>query len=75
MRWSTGATVDQLPAFARMLLRGGDPVLSCEAVGAMCSGQLTEARKAHGGLGPSRFEGRSAGPPREIQAAAYAALA
>jgi CubicO group peptidase (beta-lactamase class C family) len=55
------STVDDLLAFARMLLRGGDPVLSPEAVRAMCSDQLTDAQKAYGGLGPSFFEGRSWG--------------
>jgi CubicO group peptidase (beta-lactamase class C family) len=55
------STVDDLLAFARMLLRGGDPVLSPEAVRAMTTDQLTDAQKAHGGLGPDFFSGRSWG--------------
>jgi len=55
------STADDLLAFARMLLGGGAPVLSAQAVRAMCSDQLTEAQKAHGGLGPDFFEGRSWG--------------
>jgi CubicO group peptidase (beta-lactamase class C family) len=53
------STVDDLLAFARMLLRGGSPVLSVEAVHDMTTDQLTPAQKAHGGLGPDFFEGRS----------------
>jgi CubicO group peptidase (beta-lactamase class C family) len=55
------STVDDLHAFARMLLAGGAPVLSGDAVTAMCSDQLTPAQKARGGLGPDFFEGRSWG--------------
>lgn len=53
------STADDLLAFARMLLRGGAPVLSADAVRAMTSDQLTPAQKAHGGLGPDFFNGRS----------------
>lgn len=53
------STVDDLHAFARMLLAGGDPVLSREAVRAMTSDQLSEGQKARGGLGPGFFDGRS----------------
>lgn len=53
------STVDDLHAFARMLLRGGAPVLSAESVRAMTTDQLTDAQKAHGGLGPHFFEGGS----------------
>jgi len=53
------STVDDLLAFARMLLRGGTPVLSADAARAMTSDQLTPAQKAHGGLGPAFFTGRS----------------
>jgi CubicO group peptidase (beta-lactamase class C family) len=53
------STVDDLLAFARMLLAGGPPVLSAEATRAMRTDQLTEAQKAHGGLGPDFFAGRS----------------
>jgi CubicO group peptidase (beta-lactamase class C family) len=55
------STVDDMLAFARMLLGGGAPVLSGEHARAMCSDQLTEAQKAHGGLGPDFFKGRSWG--------------
>jgi len=53
------STADDLLAFARMLLRGGGPVLSAGAVHAMTTDQLTDAQKAHGGLGPDFFVGRS----------------
>jgi CubicO group peptidase (beta-lactamase class C family) len=53
------STVDDLLAFARMLLRGGAPVLSRDSARAMTSDQLTAAQKAHGGLGPNFFAGRS----------------
>jgi CubicO group peptidase (beta-lactamase class C family) len=49
------STADDLLAFARMLLRGGEPVLSAGAVRAMTSDQLTAEQKAHGGLGPEFF--------------------
>jgi CubicO group peptidase (beta-lactamase class C family) len=55
------SSVDDLLAFARMLLRGGAPVLSADAVRAMTSDQLTDVQKARGGLGPSFFSGRSWG--------------
>ena len=42
-----------------MLLRGGGAVLSADAVRAMTSDQLTLAQKAHGGLVPDFFTGRS----------------
>jgi CubicO group peptidase (beta-lactamase class C family) len=53
------STVDDLLAFARMLLAGGAPVLSAQAARSMTSDQLTARQKAHGGLGPDFFEGRS----------------
>jgi CubicO group peptidase (beta-lactamase class C family) len=53
------STVDDLLAFARMLLGGGAPVLSSESARAMTSDQLTAEQKARGGLGPRFFEGRS----------------
>jgi CubicO group peptidase (beta-lactamase class C family) len=53
------STADDLLAVARMLLRGGEPVLSAEATRAMTTDQLTEAQKAHGGLGSNFFDGRS----------------
>ncbi len=55
------STVDDLLAFARMLLRGGAPVLSADAVHAMITDQLTEAQKAPGGLGPGYFDHMSWG--------------
>ena len=55
------STADDLLAFARMLLRGGEPVLAADAVRAMTTDQLTTAQKARGGLGPGFFEGLSWG--------------
>jgi CubicO group peptidase (beta-lactamase class C family) len=55
------STVDDLLAFARMLLRGGEPLLSADSVRAMTSDQLTPEQKARGGLGPDFFTGRSWG--------------
>jgi CubicO group peptidase (beta-lactamase class C family) len=50
------STADDLLAFSRMLLAGGSPVLSKDAVRAMTSNQLTPEQKAHGGLGPRFFD-------------------
>src|SRR5690349_9445851 len=55
------STADDLLAFARMLLRGGAPVLPADAVRAMTTDQLTPAQKAAGGLLPGFFDGRSWG--------------
>jgi CubicO group peptidase (beta-lactamase class C family) len=55
------STADDLLAFARMLLRGGAPVLPADAVQAMTTDQLTPAQKARGGLVPGFFDGRSWG--------------
>jgi CubicO group peptidase (beta-lactamase class C family) len=55
------STVDDLLAFAQMLLRGGAPVLSEPSVRAMTSDQLTPGQKARGGFGPGFFTGRSWG--------------
>jgi CubicO group peptidase (beta-lactamase class C family) len=55
------STADDLLAFARMLLRGGAPMLPAEAVRAMITGQLTAAQKGRGGLGRGFFDGRSWG--------------
>jgi CubicO group peptidase (beta-lactamase class C family) len=49
------STADDLLAFSRMLLRGGAPVLSPEAVSELTRDQLTPEQKAHGGLGPDFF--------------------
>jgi CubicO group peptidase (beta-lactamase class C family) len=53
------STIDDLHAFARMLMRGGAPVLSAESVRAMTTDQLTDAQQARGGLGRDFFTGRS----------------
>jgi CubicO group peptidase (beta-lactamase class C family) len=53
------STVDDLLAFAKMLLRGGAPVLPAEAARAMTTDQLTPAQKARGGLGPDFFTTQS----------------
>jgi CubicO group peptidase (beta-lactamase class C family) len=55
------SSADDLLAFARMLLAGGQPILSRESARAMCSDQLTPAQKANGGLGPDFFLGKSWG--------------
>ena len=55
------STADDLLAFARMLLRGGAPVLPADAVRTMTTDQLTPAQKAGGGLLPGFFQGRSWG--------------
>ena len=53
------STVDDLLAFARMLLRDGGGVLTPGAAAAMRTDQLTPAQKAAGGLGPDFFTGQS----------------
>jgi CubicO group peptidase (beta-lactamase class C family) len=53
------STADDMLAFARMFLRGGDPVLSADSVRAMITDQLTPEQKARGGLGPDFFSGQS----------------
>jgi CubicO group peptidase (beta-lactamase class C family) len=50
------STADDFLAFSRMLLRGGDPVLSADAVTEMTRDQLTPAQKAPGGLGQGFFD-------------------
>ena len=55
------STADDLLAFARLLLRGGAPVLPPDVVRAMTTDQLTPAQKARGGLLPGFFDGRSWG--------------
>jgi CubicO group peptidase (beta-lactamase class C family) len=55
------STADDLLAFARMLLRGGAPILPADAVHAMTTDQLTAGQKARGGLLPGFFDGRSWG--------------
>jgi CubicO group peptidase (beta-lactamase class C family) len=53
------STADDMLAFARMFLRGGDPVLSAESVRAMTTDQLTPGQKARGGLGSDFFDHQS----------------
>jgi CubicO group peptidase (beta-lactamase class C family) len=53
------STADDMLAFARMFLRGGDPVLSADSVRAMTTDQLTPEQKARGGLGDDFFDGQS----------------
>jgi CubicO group peptidase (beta-lactamase class C family) len=55
------STVDDMFSFARMLLGGGSPVLSSEAVTAMTTDQLTDEQKARGGLGAGFFDDKSWG--------------
>jgi CubicO group peptidase (beta-lactamase class C family) len=62
------STVDDLLAFARMLLRGGSPVLTAEAARAMTSDQLTAEQKAQGGLGPDFFAHSSWGYCLQVRA-------
>jgi CubicO group peptidase (beta-lactamase class C family) len=49
------STVDDLLAFARMLLDGGGDVLSAESVRGMTCDQLTDEQRSFGGLGPDYF--------------------
>ncbi len=55
------STVDDLLAFARMLLAEGAGVLSPESARAMCSDRLTPEQKARGGLGRDFFARKSWG--------------
>ena len=60
---STGliSSVDDYLAFARMLLAGGETILSRRSVEAMTSDQLTPAQKAASFFIPGFFEGRGWG--------------
>jgi CubicO group peptidase (beta-lactamase class C family) len=53
------SSAEDLLAFARMFLRGGDQVLSAESARAMTTDQLTPEQKARGGLGDGFFNGQS----------------
>jgi CubicO group peptidase (beta-lactamase class C family) len=53
------STADDMLAFARMFLRGGDPVLSADSVRALTTDQLTPEQRARGGLGPDFFAHKS----------------
>jgi len=55
------SSADDLLAFARMLLRGGEPVLSSDSVRAMSADQLTDGQRARGGLGSGFFAHKSWG--------------
>jgi CubicO group peptidase (beta-lactamase class C family) len=55
------SSADDLLAFARMLLCGGEPVLSADSVRAMSTDQLTDAQRARGGLGSGFFAHKSWG--------------
>jgi len=55
------STADDLLAFSRMLLASGGHVLPADGVRAMTSDQLTDAQKAHGGLGSDFFADKSWG--------------
>src|SRR5215468_6776493 len=61
------STADDLLGFARMLLRGGAPVLPAAAVRSMTSDQLTAQQKARGGLGPDFFARQSWGFGQGVQ--------
>ena len=66
------STADDLLAFARMLLRGGDPVLRPAAVGEMTSDQLTPGAEGRGGLGPDVLRRPAGGFGRAVCEAAAA---
>ena len=53
------STADDLLAFSRLLLGGGNGIVSADAVRAMTTDQLTPAQRARGGFGP--FDTRSWG--------------
>ena len=55
------STADDLLAFSRMLLRGGQPVLPTAAVAQMTREQLTARQKARVGLGKGYFDQRGFG--------------
>jgi CubicO group peptidase (beta-lactamase class C family) len=60
------STVDDLLAFARMLLDRGGSVLSEQSARAMTSDQLTKEQKARGGFGSDFFVGRSWGFGQQV---------
>lgn len=55
------STAGDLLAFSRMLLRGGGPMLTADAVASMTREQLTPEQKARVGLGKGFFDGRGWG--------------
>ncbi|MGH3095951.1 MAG: serine hydrolase domain-containing protein [Streptosporangiales bacterium] len=62
------STADDLLAFARMLLRGGSPVLPRHAVSAMTTDQLSPSQKAYGALVPGFFVENSWGLGQAVYA-------
>jgi CubicO group peptidase (beta-lactamase class C family) len=62
------STADDLLAFARTLLRRGEPVLQPDLVRSMTTDQLTARQKARGGLGPDFFADKSWGFCQAVQA-------
>ncbi len=62
------STVDDLLAFARMLLAGGAGLVPEWAVREMTSDRLTAEQKAHGGLGETFFQSRSWGYCQAVRA-------
>ncbi|HEY6318832.1 MAG TPA: serine hydrolase domain-containing protein [Acidimicrobiia bacterium] len=55
------STASDFLAFAEMLLRGGDPLLSRSSVATMTTDQLTDAEKAVSGFFPDDFDDRGFG--------------
>lgn len=55
------STVDDVLAFGRMLLRGGDPVLRADTVAEMTRDQLTDAQRANDWPGFDLLDGRGWG--------------
>jgi CubicO group peptidase (beta-lactamase class C family) len=55
------STADDFLAFAEMLLRGGDPILSRPSVETMITDQLTPEQKAVSGFFPGDFDARGWG--------------
>ena len=55
------STADDFLAFARMLLRGGDPIVSRPSVETMTTDQLTAQQKAVSGFFPGDFDARGWG--------------
>ncbi len=55
------STASDFLAFAEMLLRGGDPLLSRSSVETMTTDQLTDAQKAVSGFFPDEFDDRGFG--------------
>lgn len=67
------STAVGLLAFGRMLLHGGDGVLTPATAAAMWQGQLTKAQRARGGLGSGFFDDKSWGSVRQLRRTAASA--